>query len=86
MKIIWPGLKKIFLVVFIIHVCGFLFFVFANFSGAVEIKEFKRWAKNPATEIHDGFLKPAELEIIRLDNDSSLPENGKINFIMLGGL
>ena len=41
MKIIWPGLKKIFLIVFIIHVCGFLFFVFANFSDAVEIKEFK---------------------------------------------
>ena len=54
--------------------------------ASVEIKEFKRWAKNTVTEIHDGFLKPAELEIIRLDNDSSLPENGKINFIMLGGL
>jgi hypothetical protein len=54
--------------------------------ASVEIKEFKRWAKNARTEIQDGFLKPAELEIVRLDNDSSLPENGKINFIMLGGL
>ena len=54
--------------------------------ASIEIKEFKRWAKNPGTEIHDGFLKPSELEIVRLDNDSSLPENGKINFIMLGGL
>lgn len=54
--------------------------------ASVEIKEFKRWAKNAGTEIHDGFLQPSELEIIRLDNDSSLPENGKINFIMLGGL
>ena len=54
--------------------------------ASVEIKEFKRWAKNATTEIHDGFLQPSELEIIRLDNDSSLPENGKINFIMLGGL
>lgn len=53
---------------------------------SIEIKEFKRWAKNAGTEIHDGFLQPSELEIIRLDNDSSLPENGKINFIMLGGL
>jgi hypothetical protein len=54
--------------------------------ASIEIKEFKRWAKNAGTEIHDGLLQPAELEIIRLDNDSSLPENGKINFIMLGGL
>lgn len=54
--------------------------------ASVEIKEFKRWAKNAGTEIHDGYLKPAELEIVRLDNDASLPENGKINFIMLGGL
>jgi Baseplate J-like protein len=54
--------------------------------ASVEIKEFKRWAKNAGTEIHDGFLQPSELEIIRLDNDASLPENGKINFIMLGGL
>ena len=54
--------------------------------ASIEIKEFKRWAKNAGTEIHDGFLQPSELEIIRLDNDSSLPENGKINFIMLGGL
>ena len=29
------------LVVFIIHVCWFLYFVFANFSGAIAIKEFK---------------------------------------------
>lgn len=41
MKTIWPAVKKIFLVVFIIHVGWFLFFVFTNFSGAVEIKEFK---------------------------------------------
>ena len=42
MKIIWPAIKKIFLVVFIIHVCWFLYFVFTNFSGAIEIKEFKQ--------------------------------------------
>jgi monofunctional glycosyltransferase len=38
----WPILKKIFLVVFILHVCWFLFFVFTNFSGAVDVKEFKQ--------------------------------------------
>jgi len=54
--------------------------------GSVEIKTFKRWAKNAGTEKADGFLKPLELEIIRLDNDPSLPENGKIDFIMFNGL
>jgi len=28
----------------------------------------------------------ATLEIARLDNDPSLPENGKIDFLMEGGL
>jgi len=42
MKKLWTWLKRIFLVVFIIHVCWFLFFVFANFSAAIEIKEFNR--------------------------------------------
>jgi len=41
LKIFWLVIKKIFLVVFIIHVCWFLFFVFTNFSDAVAIKEFK---------------------------------------------
>jgi monofunctional glycosyltransferase len=38
----WPLIKKIFLVVFVIHVCWFLFFVFTNFSDAVDVKEFKQ--------------------------------------------
>jgi len=38
----WPLVKKIFLVIFIIHVCWFLYFIFTNFSGAIEIKEFKQ--------------------------------------------
>ena len=42
MKTLWPIIKKIFLVVFIIHVCWFLYFVFTNFSDAIEIKEFKQ--------------------------------------------
>ena len=54
--------------------------------ASVEIKTFQRWAKNPAGEIEKGLLQPADLEVLRLDNDPSLPENGKIDFIMLGGL
>ena len=41
MKKAWPVIKKIFLIIFIFHVCWFLYFVFTNFSGAIEIKEFK---------------------------------------------
>lgn len=53
---------------------------------SVEAKTFKRWTKKPGTELADGYLKPEELEIIRLDNDPSFPENGKIEFKMVGGL
>jgi monofunctional glycosyltransferase len=38
---IWPQLKKVFLVIFIAHICWFLFFVFTNFSDAVTIKDFR---------------------------------------------
>lgn len=54
--------------------------------ASVEIKTFQRWAKNSAGEIESGLLQPSGLEILRLDNDPSLPENGRIDFIMLGGL
>ena len=42
MKKTWTWIKKIFLAVFIIHICWFLFFVFADFSEAIEIKEIKQ--------------------------------------------
>jgi hypothetical protein len=54
--------------------------------ASVEIKKLNRWGKAPVNEIEDGLLKVAELEIIRVDTDPNFPENGKINFIMLGGL
>ncbi len=41
MKNLWNILKKIFFVVFIIHIGWFLFFVFSNFSDAVTIKDIK---------------------------------------------
>ncbi|MEZ5082198.1 MAG: hypothetical protein R2750_01905 [Bacteroidales bacterium] len=53
---------------------------------SVEIKRFQEWAKKPNKEIENGMLQPEELEIIRLDNDPNFPENGKIDFIMFGGL
>jgi hypothetical protein len=54
--------------------------------ASVEIKEFKRRAKSAGSEKEDGLLKVSELEIVRLDNDRNFPENGKIDFIMFGGL
>ena len=53
---------------------------------SVEIKKFQEWAKKPNKEIENGMLQPEELEIIRLDNDPNFPENGKLDFIMFGGL
>ena len=54
--------------------------------ASVEIKKFNRWGKASANEIEDGLLEVAELEIIRVDTDPNFPENGKIDFLMLGGL
>jgi hypothetical protein len=54
--------------------------------ASVEVKTFQRWGKIAKNEKEDGLLEPAELEIIRLDNDPNFPENGKIEFLMYGGL
>lgn len=54
--------------------------------ASVEVKKFQRWAKKANYEKENGLLQPAELEIIRLDNDPNFPENGKIDFLMYGGL
>lgn len=37
----WTWINRIFLVILIIHVCWFLFFIFSNFSGAIEINDLK---------------------------------------------
>jgi hypothetical protein len=47
---------------------------------------FRRWGEEAHHEIQEGVIEMARLEIARLDNDPSLPENGKISFIMEGGL
>lgn len=54
--------------------------------GSVEIKTFERFGKLPNNELQNFVLKPAPLEIIRLDNDANFPENGTINFELHGGL
>ncbi len=47
---------------------------------------FKRWGEPAHGEFAAGQIDMGRLEIARLDNDPSLPENGKIDFIMEGGL
>ena len=54
--------------------------------ASVELKSFKRLSRPASLEIRNGILQPGESEIIRLDNDPNFPENGKINFLMFGGL
>ncbi len=47
---------------------------------------FQRWGEPSHGELAAGEIRMGRLEIARLDNDPSLPENGKIEFFMEGGL
>jgi hypothetical protein len=47
---------------------------------------FQRWGEVSHGETVAGKIAMARLEIARLDNDPSQPENGKIDFFMEGGL
>jgi hypothetical protein len=47
---------------------------------------FKRFGEVPHGERDAGFAPIHRLEIARVDNDPSLPENGRIDFVMRGGL
>jgi hypothetical protein len=47
---------------------------------------FKRFGQHPHGEREDGLIPMHRLEIARADNDPSLPENGRIDFVMKGGL
>ncbi len=47
---------------------------------------FKRWRQPSFEELDDGMITFGRLEIGKLDNDPNFPENGKIEFIMKGGI
>ena len=47
---------------------------------------FQRWGQAAHGELKNGQIDIGRLEIARLDNDPNAPENGKIDFIMEGGL
>lgn len=52
----------------------------------VETIRFQRWGQDSMGEVDSGVIKLDRLEIARLDNDQSFPENGKIEFLMIGGM
>jgi hypothetical protein len=47
---------------------------------------FTRLGQPPRKEAAAGEIRMAALEIARLDNNPSRPENGKIQFFMEGGI
>jgi len=52
----------------------------------VAVTTFQRYGQPADNELAQGYLEPADLEIIRLDNDRSFPENGKLVLNLHGGL
>ena len=52
----------------------------------VDVERVQRWGQRAQGERERGSIEFGRLEIARLDNDASLPENGKIEFDMQGGL
>jgi hypothetical protein len=49
------------------------------------ITKFQRFGRVPDRELEEGRIPMGRLEIARLDNDPSFPENGVLQFNMLGG-
>jgi hypothetical protein len=54
--------------------------------ASVEVRRFQRWGEEANDEMDAGFLRPAALEIVRLDNDRNFPENGRIDVEVRGDL
>jgi len=53
---------------------------------SVEVTKFQRWGKAAAGELALGFIQPSPIEILELANDPSLPENGRLDIDVGGGL
>lgn len=47
---------------------------------------FTRFGEEPRGELEAGFVEIHRLEIARVDNNPSLPEHGRIDFVLKGGL
>lgn len=55
-------------------------------AASVNVRTFQRWGKGENHELENGVLTATNLEIVQLANDPNFPENGKIEFVMHGGL
>ena len=53
--------------------------------SSVTATRFKRWGKEPNQELENTVIMAGRLEIARLDNDPSFPENGRLELAMAGG-
>lgn len=49
------------------------------------VTRFQRFGRVPDGELEQGYIPMGRLEILRLDNDPSFPENGVLQLDMLGG-
>ena len=54
--------------------------------ASIDVLKFQRWGHPAGQELANGVIRTARLEILRLDNDPNFPENGRLEFEMLGGL
>jgi hypothetical protein len=52
---------------------------------SVTAERFERLFEGPAGEKAHGVLPIGPLEVARLDNDPSLPENGRLDLDLRGG-
>ena len=52
---------------------------------SVEVTRLERYFEGPNDEVQNGVLALGPLEIARLDNDPSFPENGRLVLVMRGG-
>jgi hypothetical protein len=55
-------------------------------QSVTTIDRFQRYGQDAHGEIDQGFISLYRLEIARLDNDRSAQENGRLEFVMQGGL
>jgi hypothetical protein len=53
---------------------------------ALKPNRFRRWGQPASGEFEAGMIQFGRLEIARLDNDPSVPENGRVDFIMEGDM
>lgn len=53
---------------------------------SVRVTRFQRWGEPDAQELNAGVIRLARLEIARLDNNPSAPENGRVELSLEGGL